>query len=224
MVMRRLPVRVLSLVATISLLIGPASVWAQEPDQGLYATYGRYRLQVGDVFELQYRYTPEFNQTVAVQPDGFVTLQIAGTLRVAGLTVDEARLAVLRQSERRLKDPEVAFILKDFEKASFTVGGEVTRPGKFDLRGRTTPLEAIAQAGGFTTGSKHSQVLLVRRLDDARAEVIPLNMKRIEREPQLAEEYPLRSGDLLFVPRNAISKIERIVRWTSLGFSYPLFR
>src|SRR4051794_34771551 len=47
----------------------------------LYSTHGRYLLRAGDVFEVQYRLSPEFNQTVTVQPDGFVMLQVAGEVR-----------------------------------------------------------------------------------------------------------------------------------------------
>ena len=44
-------------------------------------------LQPNDVIELQYRYTPEYNQTVSIQPDGFVTLQLLGDLKISGLTL-----------------------------------------------------------------------------------------------------------------------------------------
>ena len=203
----------------------PGAVSAQDAGAELYATHGRYRLQPGDVFEVQYRLTPECNQSVSIQPDGFVMLQMAGELRVAGLTLAEAKREIAKRSETRLKDPEVALVLKDFVKSYFVVGGEVARPGKFDLRGPTTALEAIAIAGGFTTGSKHSQVLLVRRIDGERAEVTELDFKRLEREPKQADEFRLGPGDMLLVPKNALSKIERIVKWTSLGvFWNPIVR
>ncbi len=46
----------------------------------------RYKLVSGDVIDIVYRYTPEFNQTVTIQPDGFVGLQIVGDLKLEGLT------------------------------------------------------------------------------------------------------------------------------------------
>lgn len=85
------------------------------------------------------------------------------------------------------------------------------------MRGPTTALEAIAMAGGFTSGSKHSQVLLLRRLDAERAAVTEIDLKRIEREPQQAEEYRLLPGDMLLVPKNTLTKVERIVKWASFG-------
>ena len=52
----------------------------------------RYRLQPTDTIEVRYRYTPEFDQTVSIQPDGFVILQIVGDLKLQGLSLDQERL------------------------------------------------------------------------------------------------------------------------------------
>ncbi len=46
-----------------------------------------YTLHIGDEISLNYRFTPEFNQTVTVQPDGSVVLNIVGSVRLAGLTL-----------------------------------------------------------------------------------------------------------------------------------------
>ncbi len=48
----------------------------------------QYTLRAGDVVELQYRYTPELNQTVTVLPDGFVNLNLVGNVKVSDLTLD----------------------------------------------------------------------------------------------------------------------------------------
>src|SRR6185369_328312 len=47
----------------------------------------RYSLRPGDVLELTFNFSPEFNQSVSVQPDGFVTLREIGDVHVAGQTV-----------------------------------------------------------------------------------------------------------------------------------------
>ena len=68
---------------------------------------------------------------------------------------------------------------KDFEKPYFVVGGQVGKPGKFDLRGDITLTEAIAMAGGFTDAAKHSQVLLFRRVSDQWTEAKIINVKKM---------------------------------------------
>src|ERR1041384_2457906 len=79
-------------------------------------TQDRYRLQPGDVLEIQYRYSPEFNQTVTVQPDGYVTLEIGGDVKVAGMTVEQTRQTILRRASERLREPVATIVLKEFQK------------------------------------------------------------------------------------------------------------
>ena len=178
----------------------------------------RYRLQPNDVIEIQYRYTPEYNQTAAVQPDGFVSLQLIGDIKLEDLTLEQARAAILERASARLRDPEIVLLLKDYEKPHFTVGGEVEHPGRFELHGRTTAVEAIALAGGFKNlSAKHSQVILFRRIDPENGETRILNLKQIMNTPQLDEDIALRPGDMLLVPQNRLSKIERFIKWGNVG-------
>jgi polysaccharide biosynthesis/export protein len=167
----------------------------------------RYGLRPGDTFELSFSRLPEFNQTVPVQPDGFVTLREAGDLYVQGKTVSEVQQAVLLAYGKILHDPQITILLKDFEKPHFTVGGQVGKPGKYELRDDTTISEGIANAGGFTDRSKHSQILLFRRVSDDWVEVKKVDLKGIEKGNTL-EDVHLRAGDMIVVPQNKISKIK----------------
>jgi len=181
----------------------------------------RYHVQPTDVIEVHYRYTPEFDQIVTVQPDGYVNLQIVGDVKLQGLTLDQIKAAILLKASERLKDPEITLILKDFEKPYFVVGGEVGNPGKFEMRGQVTAIQAIAMAGGFKTASaKHSQVILYRRVGPELAQTEILNLKAAmtpaSKEP-LADLHP---GDVLVVPQNRISKIERFVKWGYFGLTF----
>ncbi len=208
-----------SLLLALS-LISATGILAQS---GIFAEHDpRYHLQPTDSVEVHYRYTPEFDQTVTVQPDGFVTLQIVGDLKLQGLTLVQVKAAILEKASERLKDPEITVLLKDFEKPFFVVGGEVAAPGRYEMRGTITAVQAIAMAGGFKTASaKHSQVILYRRVgaDLAKAEILNFKvaMSRAGTEP-LAD---LRSGDMLIVPQNRVSKIERYVKWANLSVYNP---
>src|SRR5262245_36653737 len=101
----------------------PVSLTAQTqtPPRLSTVTQERYRLQPGDVLEVQFRYSPEFNQTVTVQPDGYVTMEIGGDLKVAGFTVEQTKQAILRQASTRLQDPVATVLLKEFQKPYFVV-------------------------------------------------------------------------------------------------------
>jgi len=166
-----------------------------------------YRLNRSDVVALSFTLSPEFDQTLTIQPDGNVTLKDAGTVLAQGLTLEEFREAVLRAYIGYLHDPQVAVALKEFEHPYFVAGGEVGRPGKYELRADTSVIEAVEIAGGFTHQAKHSQVLLFRRVNDDLTEAHLLNLKKMLRERNLGELPLLRPGDLVFVPQNSISKI-----------------
>jgi polysaccharide biosynthesis/export protein len=177
----------------------------------------RYQLSRGDTLEVLFPFAPEFNQTVTVNPDGFVNLTEVGDLYISGKTVSEAKDLLLSRYARILHDPVINLVLKDFEKPYFIAGGELAHPGKFDLRGDTTLTEAIAIAGGFTENSKHSQVLLFRRVSHDWAEVRVLNVKKMFQAGNLSEDVHLQPGDMFVVPQNRISKVKKWIPYTSVS-------
>jgi polysaccharide export outer membrane protein len=61
---------------------------AQRPRLTAFGAVDRYVLHPGDVLDIEYRYTPEFNQTVSVQPDGYISLEMGGDLKVAGRNLE----------------------------------------------------------------------------------------------------------------------------------------
>jgi polysaccharide export outer membrane protein len=185
------------------------------------APYGRYLIQPSDQISIAYRYSPEYDFSGPVQPDGFIIPPLIGELMVVGLTIDEVRERVLERARQRLRDPEVFVILKDFEKPSFSVGGQVEKPGRYELRGRTGVLEAIAIAGGFKTSAKHSQVVLFRRYDAEHTISRVLNVKSMEKHASELQNIELQSGDFLMVPKSTFSKVERILPLVSLGLLNP---
>ena len=195
-----------------------ASAQQQRPPRLTTVTEERYRLQPGDVLEVQFRYSPEFNQTVTVQPDGYVSLEIGGDIKVAGMTVEQTRLAILKKANVRLQDPVATVILKEFQKPYFVVAGEVAAPGKIEMRERVTAIQAIMLAGGLKEGAKASQVVVFRNLPSSDlAEVKVLNLKSIRRTSDLENDLTLQPGDIIFVPRDKITKIERFMRLASVA-------
>jgi polysaccharide export outer membrane protein len=170
-----------------------------------------YRLRPSDVVEISFTVAPEFNQTLTVQPDGYVMLKDAGMVLVEGLNLSEFTEAVQTAYRGYLHDPQVAVLLKDFEHPFFIVGGQVGHPGKYELRSDTTVAEAVQIAGGFLQTAKHSQVVLFRRVNDDFVEAHLLNVKKMMKRASLKEDAHLRAGDMIFVPQNEISKIEQFL-------------
>jgi len=184
--------------------------------------FPRYELLPGDQFDVSFELSPEFNQTVSVQPDGFVTLRSVGDVHVAGQTIPQVTETLRKAYGAILNDPPIVVILKDFEKPYFVANGQVSHPGKYELRGDVTLTEAIALAGGFTDTSKHSQVLLFRRVSDQWVEAKVFNVKQMLKNGDLHEDPHVRPGDMLYVPKNTISKIQRYLPNLAMGSYFPI--
>jgi polysaccharide export outer membrane protein len=211
--------KILLLLTAICFLAGAAAAIAQQQTAPRLTTVTeeRYRLQPGDVFEVQFRYSPEFNQTVTVQPDGYVSLELGGDLKVAGLTIEQARAVILRKASARLQDPVANIVLKEFQKPYFVIAGEVNLPGRIEMRERVTALQAIMLAGGMKETARSSQVVVFRAINSDIAEVKLLNLKNIHRTADLENDLTLHPGDMVYVPRDKISKIERFMKLISVA-------
>jgi polysaccharide export outer membrane protein len=176
-----------------------------------------YRLTRSDVVAVSFTLSPEFDQTLTVQPDGVVLLKDAGPVLAEGLTLAQFRLAVRTAYAGYLHDPQVAVALKEFEHPYFVAGGEVRHPGKYELRAETSVIEAVQIAGGFTRDAKHSQVILFRDVDGDLVEARLLDLKKMLKEKSLGEDPHLRPGDFIFVPQNALSKIAQYLSKPSMS-------
>ena len=191
----------------------------QQPNPGqLVSRDARYLLRPGDVITVDYRYTPEYNTTASVEPDGFVSLPMLGNVKVSGMTLSQAHDALQSKAGERLNDPEINVGLKEFEKPYYVVGGEVGAPGRFELHGHVTALQAVEIAGGIKTSGKSSQVLLIRPVNGEEGETKLIDLKKVMAKRELDEDVELRPGDMLIVPKTRLAKVEPFVRLANAGF------
>jgi polysaccharide export outer membrane protein len=195
---------------------------AARSDQQLHERQ-RYILHAGDVVSLNYRYTPEFNQTVTIQPDGYVTLAIVGDIKIAGLTMDEVHDRIIKIASGRLNNPELDITLKDFEHPYVVVAGEVDKPGKIELRENTTALQAVMLAGGFKDSAKDTKVILFRRINGDMAEVRKLDLHNVRKTSDLERDTELQPGDMLLVTRNKMEHLSRFMKASNLGVYFNPF-
>jgi protein involved in polysaccharide export with SLBB domain len=194
-----------------------------DPAPATFGPSGRYRITPSDVLELRFPYVPEFDQTVTVQPDGYISLRRAGDLRVQGRTLPEITLLLAEAYANILREPVINIVLKEFEKPYFIATGEVVRPGKYELRGATTLTQGLALAGGHTGAAKHSQVILFRRFLAEWLEVKQIDVKKMYAARNLSEDPLLRPGDTIFVPKSTLSKIAPFMPRPGIGLYVPMF-
>jgi polysaccharide export outer membrane protein len=198
-------------------LIGISAGLGEQPQAQLVTRDQPYRLQPSDVLELEYEYTPEYNQTVTVGPDGSVALRLVGNVKVEGLSLDEATSAIKAKASVPLNHPELSLTLKEFVKPHFTVYGEVQKPGVYDMHGGVTVLQAIAISGGQKETSKQTQVVLLRKVNGDMAEVKVINTKAMSTANGVREDFALKPDDMIIVPKNRLGKLEPYIRVTAMG-------
>jgi polysaccharide export outer membrane protein len=224
--MLKLPMQRRTLIAILELAVlawGSLSI-AQQPNSvapaapAQTAAGQRYVLKASDVLGLTFRYTPDYNHDTSVQPDGFVQLKgLQNAVHVQGLTVQDAQREIIKAYSAVLKDPDVTVTLKDFEKPYFVVSGSVRNPGKFDYRGHTTVMQAVAIAGGFDNSAKHSQILLMRKYSNDLVQVTMVDLRQVMKGKELNQDLEVRPGDTIFAPKSAFAKFAPFIPTSSMG-------
>jgi polysaccharide export outer membrane protein len=180
----------------------------------------RYVLHVGDTLDLNYRLTPEFNQTVTIGPDGRANLDIAGGVKLGGLTVEQAHDLIVQKVSTRLKEPELNLVLKDFQKPYVVVAGEVQQPGRIEMRENMTAMQAVMLAGGFRSSAHDTQILVYRGLNTGNPQVKEIDLHRIKKAAQLEHDIALEPGDMLLVPRNRLAHVSDSMKAIGLGMYF----
>jgi polysaccharide export outer membrane protein len=179
---------------------------------------GRYRITQSDVLELHFPHVPEFDQRVAVQPDGYMTLKEIGDVFAMGHTVAELESLLAERYSTVLRQPVVRVVLREFEKPHFTVAGEVVRPGRYELRGATTLSQGIVIAGGQSPEARPSKVVLFRQFVGEWLQVKEVDVKKMYDSRDMSEDPLLRHGDTILVPKSVMASLAPYLPKPSLGF------
>ncbi len=186
----------------------------------LQERYPRYRVSPADVLAISFPLSPEINQSVTVQPDGFITLANVGSLHVQGESVPEIVETLTKAYAKILHDPIIAVDLTNFQHSQFTVNGQVGKPGQYELRSETTVSEAIAVAGGFLPTAK-TQVFFYHRVSSDWVEVRKLNIKDLLNGKNVHEDVHLQPGDMIFVPEKLIATFRKYIPYNTGMYFNP---
>jgi|SRR5665213_148139 len=123
-----------------------------------------------------------------IDPSGYVSLPLAGTVKAAGLTPEQFGHDLEKEfGSKYLTNPKITVEVAEFR--SFYILGEVEKPGVYPYNGGLTILNAIAIAGGTTYRAKTSTVIIEHLGEDQ------------FREYELNEPIPILPGDIIQVPR-----------------------
>jgi len=122
-----------------------------------------YEVGPDDVLTIKVFLIEELSGDYMVSGRGEITMPLIGSMKVAGLPVEEIEMILTSAySERYLEDPDITVFVSDYQSQRVTILGEVNVPGVYALRGTTTLLEAIALARGTSRVADLDTVILFR--------------------------------------------------------------
>lgn len=168
-----------------------------------------YVIRAGDELSVKFFYSPELNEELTVRPDGRISLQLIPEVVAAGRTPRELTALLQEMYAADLSRPEITVIVRSFTAHRVFVDGEVKKPAEIELSGELTALQSIALAGGFTEAARQNEVILIRRGDDGRPVIIPLNLRDIRRGRPTGRDLALAPYDVVYVPRSRIANVNK---------------
>jgi len=202
------------------------------PDIG-YATWTdaepEYRFYPGDELDITVPSASELNRSVTVQPDGRIAMPLIGPVMAADRSIAVLEATLEQAYASQLRDPVVSVALKAAGPLKVFVGGEVDKPGVYDLPGDIDALRAIILAGGFKVSARQTQVVVIRRGPGGRAMMRTVDLKHALKTAAGADLVPLRRFDIVYVPRSNVAEaglfIQQYIRDLvpgQVGFSYSV--
>lgn len=141
-----------------------------------------------------------------VTPSGDIALPVLGSVYVQGLTLSELGQELNERYREHISGIEVVPVLVARAPRYVYVLGEVAAPGRFELTGPTTLMQALAMAGSWNVGANLQQIVVFRRGDDWRllATMVDVNAALFGRDPCPSGEIWLSDSDVIVVPKGAI--------------------
>lgn len=89
--------------------------------------------------------------------------------------------------------------------------GEVRQPGLIQTQEDLTLLELIARAGTLANTAQASRIFLVRQDAGGKSEVKEIAFSDLYRKGDFSRNVPLKSGDIVFVPKNMRTRITDVL-------------
>jgi len=149
------------------------------------------RLEAGEKIRVSVYGEPSLSGDYQIDPSGFVSLPLAGTIKAAGLSQQQLEQELkIKFAGGYLRNPKITVSIIEYK--PFYIVGEVTKPGAYPYTGGLTALSAIAIAGGTTYRANESNVL-IQHLGE-----------KIMRKYDMSTPIPILPGDIIQIPRRYI--------------------
>ena len=165
------------------------------------------------------------SRSATVSPDGTIQLPLIGNVPAIGLSLNEIGREVNARYRMQVGGISVTPVLTTRAPRFVYVVGEVGTPGRFDLTGPTTAIQAIALAGGTTTGGNLRQIIVFRRDQNWRLTATKLDLAGalFGKKPFPSDEIWLRDSDIVLIPKSPILRFSEQINLYLAQTLYSIF-
>ena len=167
--------------ATDPTVAAPASASVTPaPSTGPVAAPNDYRIGPGDLLKVEVFGAPDLNRSVRVNASGQISLPLIGAIKTGGLTAEQLAADIAaRLAKDYLQNPQVTIFIEEFTSQRVTVTGAVKTPNVFPLKGKTTLLQVVSQAGGPTSVAGLGSVKVLRQEPGGARKVLEYDLAAI---------------------------------------------
>ncbi len=165
------------------------------------------------------------SQAVRITPEGTVALPAIGSVQAQGLTLPELQIELNESYRQVVEGIQVIPILVQRAPRYVYVLGEVFKPGRYDLTGPTTAIQAISMAGSWRVGANLRQIVVFRRGDDWRLLATMINLEGAlqGRTPCPKGEIWIDDSDVIIVPKGKILQADDFIELVFTRGIYGVF-
>lgn len=154
-----------------------------------------------DVLEITVWKNADLSKTVQVRPDGKLSLPLVGDVSAVGRSTGQLTQEISDRLKSYMENPTVSIVIREVNSYSIFVLGEVMRPGKYPLKSKTTLLQAITLAQGFTAVAARNKIVVFRLGKDAEGLTkIKASYDDIVLRDGTKQNIELKPGDQIVVP------------------------
>ena len=158
---------------------------------------------------------------IMIGPDGYAQLPYVGSVKLAELTLDEAKAVLIERRSEYLRVSDLSLLMKSYGPRKVYVMGEVRSPGIHNLGAdNLNTYAALSSAGGITNRGRSTRVQVLRVVGDIMY-YKQLNIKDYIKKHDLTQNVILQDGDIIYVPRsNGIKIKEDILPYVGVWAMY----
>src|SRR5205807_2423701 len=175
---------------------------AAAPPPGATTAAGDYKIGPEDLLDIAVWNNTAISRTVPVRPDGKISLPLLNDVQAAGLTPMQLREVLVKRLADYMPTPEVSVIVREVHSFKVSVLGEAKKPGQYELKSRSTVLDVIALAGGFTEFAARSRLVILRQAG-ATIKRVPFNYNNAASPHARTADFFRPPRDAVVVPRGA---------------------